>query len=156
MASPKIDVGLKGGLVTFGLGRPACQGMITMMPFQLACFLPAPPPPPPPVPGVSGGTIPLEPGEIHDFYQPVDLDSEGTFVDPSVYGKKHVVIRVKSEFFEGEKEFLVSTERVKGVVKAVNIINTTITKIRAAVQNLKQYAIKATITVKNLKRKRDE
>lgn len=156
MPSPKIDVGLKGGLVTFGLGRPACQGMITMMPFQLACFLPAPPPPPPPVPGVSGGTIPLEPGEIHDFYQPVAIDNEGNFVDPKVYGKKHVIIRVKSEFFEGEREFLVPTKRVKSIVKAVNIVNTTISRMKVSVSNLKQLAIRATVTIKNLKWKRKE
>ena len=154
MPSPQINVGLKGGLITYGLGRPACQSLITMSPFQLACFVPAPPPVPPKID--SGGSIPLEPGEIQDFYQPIDLDNEGNFVDPSVYGKKHVVIRIKSEFFEGEKEFLVPTKRVKGIVKAVNIMNTTITKMKAVAQNLVQFAIKASIRVKNLKRKRNE
>ncbi len=61
-----IDVGIKGGIITGGLGRPACKGMITMLPFQLACFIL-------PVPASHvGGSIPLHPGEIQNFYQPND------------------------------------------------------------------------------------
>ena len=131
MPSPVVDIGLKGGLLTGGLGRPACQGIITMLPFQLGCFkfVPPPPPPPPvipPSPPGEGGVIPLAPGEIHDFYQPVDGEGlEGTLADPSVYGKRMVRILVTSRFFEGEKEFMVSEKRGKYIIKAVNIINNT-------------------------------
>ena len=42
------------------------------------------------------------------------------------------------------------------IVKAMNIVNTTISKMKVAVSGIRQYAIKATVTIKNLKWKRKE
>jgi len=148
-----VDVGVKGGLITGGLGRPGCNGMITMAPFHLACFVRK-------RKGVSGGVIPLEPGEIQDFYQPIDpetfgkTESEGEFVDPKVYGKQKVLIKVTSEYFKGEKEFLVNEGRAKFIIKVVSFANTTISKMSIRVSNIKQIATRATITIKNMKWKR--
>lgn len=152
-----VDVGIKGGLITYGLGRPACKGIITMSPFQLACFIKVVKPPSTP-----GGSIPLAPGEIHGFYKPVDPDSfgklptEGEFVDPKVYGKRKVLIKITSEYFKGEKEYLVPINRVKVIVKVINIVNKTITHLRVGITNFKQLATKAKIIIKNLKWKRKE
>lgn len=146
-----IDVGIKGGLITGGLGRPACQGIITMLPFQLGCFIIVPPPPiVPPKPTNEGGSIPLEPGEIHDFYQPVDSGTlEGEFVDPRVYGKRLVKLKIISPFFEGEKEYLISERRAKYIIKAMNIANVTRERMNVMASNIKTVATRAKVWIKN-------
>lgn len=152
MPSPIVDVGLKGGIITGGLGRPACQGMITMLPFQLGCFVFIPPPPP--TKAVSGGAIPLAPGEIADFYQPVDTQlSDGKFVDPRVYGKRVVKVIFKSKFLENEKEFLVPEKRMKNVFKVLNVINVTTQRMHVVVDDIWNIATRAIVTIKNLRKK---
>lgn len=151
MPSPSIDIGLKGGLITGGLGRPACQGLIINAPFQLACFVFIPPDPE----GVTGGAIPLAPGEIHDLYQPVtdfgyDFINPET-VRPEVFGKKHVRIKVTSELFKGEKEFLVNIEKARIIVKALNFINATQKNIKIGINRIKVIATKAKVMLKKFK-----
>ena len=156
MPSPVCDVGLKGGIITGGLGRPACMGIITVLPFQLACFKFIPPPPPPtPIDkataGQGGGVIPLEPGEIHDFYQPVDVDGlEGTLADPSVYGKRMVKLKFTSRFFEGEKEFMLSERHGKYAIKAANIVNSTMEGMKVTAKNIRHIATDGIIKIKKV------
>lgn len=147
-----IDVGLKGGIITGGLGRPACHGIILNLPFRLACFRVRP------HSSGLGGAIPLEPGEIHDFYQPVQDLPDGLVhdkpVDPRVWGKKPVKITIESKFFKNEKEFLVPMEKARFAISVINFINKTTTQMKVAVTNMKQFASKAKVTIKNLKWKR--
>lgn len=145
-----VDVGLKGGIITGGLGRPACLGMIINTPFQLACFRVKPFVPP------IGGSIPLEPGEIHGFYQPVDPSMFGDFVDPSVYGKKYVKVTITSRFFKGEKEYLVDAEKIKIIIKIANLINRTKEKIKVTAGNIRRISTRASAVVKNLRHKDKE
>ena len=144
-----IDVGLKGGIITGGLGRPACKGMIINAPFQLACFVVEIP-----KKAVSGGSIPLAPGEIQGFYKPVDPSiytqpTEGNLVDPSVFGKTVVKVRVTSKFFEGEKEYLLTDKKAKFVITAANIANVTTKQIKVMAQNIKTIANTAKTWIKN-------
>lgn len=153
MSSPTINVGLKGSIITGGLGRPACRGMIINFPFQLACFV-VPPPPPPPPSSTTGGSIPLKPGEIQGFYQPVDPGMiEGTLVDPRVWNKKKVRIRVTSERFNMEKEYLVPVQGVRALVRVANIANTTKKNINIAVSSMRRVVTEAIVRVKNLRKK---
>ena len=149
---PCVDVGLKGGIITGGLGRPACQGMIINTPFQLACFVFIPPEPAKPT--NDGGSIPLEPGEIQDFYQPVDLPSEGDFVDPSVYGKRVVKVIVRSKFLESEKEFMITEKQMKNIFKVANIVNVTKERMNVVFKGIRNIASRAVVTIKNLRLKR--
>lgn len=153
MPSPIVNVGLKGGLITGGLGRPACQGMITMLPFQLGCFVFVPPPPPPPPAQGLGGSIPLEPGEIHDLYQPVGDADIGKFADPSVYGKRHVKVIFKSKFVNTDKEFLIPEKRLRTVIKAINIYNRTKDQIKTRFDKLRMKATGAVIRMKNFRKR---
>ena len=148
-----IDVGLKGGLLTGGLGRPACMGIITMLPFQLGCFL-FEPPPPPPEPRPEGGAIPLEPGEIHDFYQPVDYDFiNGDFAKPETYGKKMAKLTFRSELFNVEKEYMLSERKAKAVVRVMKIANVTRKGMRVTANNIKRFVDGVSVKVKNLRKK---
>lgn len=154
MPSPTIDVGLKGGIITGGLGRPACQGMIINFPFSLACFVIPPPPPIPPKQPITGGSIPLEPGEIHGFYQPVDSGAvEGSLVDPRVWNKKKVRIRVISHKFNMEKEYLVPVEGVKALIKVSNLINVTKKNVKIVVSGMRKITTEAIVRVRNLRKK---
>lgn len=144
-----IDVGVKGGIITGGLGRPACQGMITMFPFSLYCAVV-------PAPLRGGGSIPLAPGEIQNFYQPVDPSLgtkpvEGNFVDPSVYGKKIVRIVLKFNGHTYESEYLVSEKRAKTVVKIINLVNATKARVRVMASNLHRVTTNALVKIKNLR-----
>lgn len=149
-----IDVGLKGGLITGGLGRPACQGMITMLPFQLGCFVFVPPPPPrPPAQGL-GGSIPLEPGEIHDLYQPVDTEFlNGDLAKPEAFGKKMAKLIIKSEKFNVEKEYMLTERKAKAVVKAMNIVNMTRENMKVVVSGLTRFVDGVSVKVRNLRKK---
>lgn len=157
-----IDVGVKGALITGGLGRPACSGLITAFPFQLLCIK-LPPEPIPPARG-TGGSIPLAPGEIHGFYKPVDpkiyvpdtkttpTQQDGEFVDPKVFGKRHVVIKVTSRFFKGEKEFIIPEKRYNTVFKVMNIVNRTMERMTMVATSIRNVATRAKVYIKNLRR----
>jgi hypothetical protein len=140
-----VDVGFTGGIITGGLGRPACRGIIMNLPFRLACLA---------FPSPLGGSIPLEPGEIHDFYTPVELQNiDGRLVDPKAYGKKTVKIKVESRFFKNEKEYLVSESTAKRLVKIANMANVTRGRIKVAITEIRKVATRATVRIKNLKKK---
>lgn len=147
-----VDVGVKGGIITGGLGRPACHGMITMFPFSLYCEIV--PPPPQPIQG--GGSIPLAPGEIQNFYQPVDTSlgvptKEGQFVDPRVYGKKLVKVTLKFNEHTVQKEYLVTEKRAKHVVTIINLVNATKARMKVMANNIHRVTTRAVVMVKNLR-----
>ncbi len=150
-----ISLDVKGGIITGGLGRPACKGLITMGTFSLWCEV---------VPvkekgGNSGGSIPLAPGEIAGLYQPVEGGSsavglpggEGALVNPAAYGKRvvRVAVRLNDRLFE--KEYLVSDNRAKHVIKIVNLINATRTKMMVMASNIKRITTNAVVKVQNLR-----
>lgn len=146
-----VDVGIKGGIITGGLGRPACHGMITMFPFSLYCAVV-------PAPLQGGGSIPLAPGEIQNFYQPVDSSlgtkpSEGQFVDPRVYGKKLVKVTLKFNEHTVHKEYLVTEKRAKHVITVVNLVNATRAKMKVMASNIHRVTTRAVVIVKNLRLK---
>lgn len=149
-----VDVGIPGAIITGGLGRPACRGMITSLPFQLVCEVIVPPIPP--TKAVSGGSIPLAPGEIQDFYQPVDSSlgtqpSEGQFADPSVYGKKVVKVTMRFQDHVVEKEYLVTDKRAKHVIRIINLVNATKARMKVMASNIHRVTTRAVVKVKNLR-----
>lgn len=158
-----VDVGIKGAIITGGLGRSACGGLITTFPFQVLCTS-IPIPPTPVVRDGGGGSIPLRPGEVQNLYKPVDpkvyvpdtktqqTEQEGEFVDLSVYGKRQVTMTVTSRFFEGEKEFIVPEKRYNTVFKVLSIINKTMERMSIVANNIKSIASRAKVTLKNFRR----
>ncbi len=140
-------------IITKGLNcGSACDGLITAH-FSLYCPVPGP------VVDSGGGPYPYpawnryEPGEIQDFYQPVDpdlivpLDKEAEYFRR----KKIIVMKVNIGTFKFEKEYAVPIERAKIIVFVANILNTTINRVKVAVNSIKRITSKIAIQVKKLR-----
>jgi len=139
------------GLITGGLGLPACSGLIvntfgvttclTIIPIRESG-------------GSSGGSIPLLPGEIQNFYTPVDTQvtktNTGNLAKPGIYGKKIVKITVSYKKMKTEKEFMINKEQEKMLVNILNLMNTTKSRIKITIDNLKKITNKLKIEIKNL------
>ncbi len=149
-----VDVGVKGAIITGGLGRPACRGMITVSPFQLLCEVATPVQPA----GRTGGSIPLAPGEIGNLYQPIEGGSsavglpggDGKFVDPSVYGKKHIRIVLKMNEYTIEKEYMIRDKHANYVVNIINMVNVTKQRMKVMASNIRRITTAAVVKVKNI------
>lgn len=138
-------VDVTGGIITGGLGRPACEQIITRA-FHLYCdALPV-------GEGGGGGPYPrpahnvIPDGGIQDFYKEVDLSKPANQDDRAfdLSQKYRVMIRLKIREREHSKEFVVDRHRKNLIVKAVNFINKTrdnititISKVSAATKQLK-------------------
>lgn len=133
------------GLVTYGLGvdpiNGGFPGLITAWHFQLLCF------------DLRvdlfqvGGSRPLAPGEIQNFYTPVD---------PRCYiPQKHVQLCV-TLIRDGEKifftrDYIVTVRQASMVVKITRIINKTHERLSVLAQNFRR-AIDNSVITTNLKR----
>jgi hypothetical protein len=140
------------GIITGGLGRPACAGMIINF-FRLSCGITVIPP----EGGSSGGSIPLAPGDIHNFYQPVQ-NLPPYYIIPQdqqwQYGKKvQVVVTVKLGEKTIEKIYLVSQDKAKLIVKVANVANNTMERIKVIVNNLKRKIHDVHIFVSKLRKR---
>jgi len=144
-----VDVGITGGIITGGMGRPACRSIITMSIFSLYAD----------VSSVTGGGIPLAPGQIKDFFQPVDTTNitqnpvEGDFVNPAVYGKKLVRVGIKFNEHTMEKEYLISEQRAKHVISVINLVNGAKTRLNAVTSNIRTVTTRLNVVAKNLRTK---
>ena len=82
------------------------------------------------------------------------LGRDGKLADPSVYGKKVVKIVFRSKFLEQEKEFLVPEKRMKNIFKVIEIVNVTKERIKITFKGISSVASRASVIVKNLRKKR--
>lgn len=121
-----------GGLVTYGLGvdpiKGSFPGLITGWQFQLLC-----------VDlrigtgGTQGGSRPLAPGEIQQFYKLVK--------DPSCMAPK-IPVCIRVEYYrEGEKLFrtsnyIVNPRQAARIVRIINLINKTSERIAVYARNV--------------------
>lgn len=156
-------VNLTNGLLTGGLGvdMPACAMIMTAWHFNLGpCFFEAK------VSSVSsGGSKPLAPGEIHNFYKPIDPTIFDKDFDPSIltnpliqgepqYVKTLVTVRIRVGERMVEREFAIPKRRAKIIVKVLNIMNSTKAKLTATVNRLTMTVHKISVKINRL-RKRD-
>lgn len=142
-----------GGILVNGLGYDACKGLVITTNFNLWCGIQVIVTTQP-----TGGSRPLSPGEIQNFFKPVQPEYQPSYVKPYDYDplakpKNHVVIRVTFKDRVVEKEYVVSQKRIGVVIKLVNLVNTTKSRVSAVAQNIRRIASKAIITVKNLRKK---
>jgi hypothetical protein len=114
-----------GGIITGGLGLPACQGMITMH-FHLFTLRVEPPPS-----GGGGGGGPYPPST-----------STGTFYTPQSRSYQHTkYVTVHIDFKNGKKwkqQYIVGTLRADIIIKVSGWINTMQSKVRVGVDNIKR------------------
>jgi len=139
-----------GTIITNGLGSDACRGFITTH-FHLFCGITIT------VPNVSvGGSKPMAPGEIANFYQPVDyqpLNSGKEVPYEAGRSNNYVKIEISIKDKTYEKEFLVTPRGRKTVAEILNFVNVTKERISVKVTNLKRIAVRAVVTIRNLWRK---
>jgi len=141
-----------GGILTGGLGLPACEGLAITTQFNLFCGIVITVPTPPPSRG--GGSRPMAPGEIQNFYKPVDPEYlVPQDIDPFSKPKNHVQIKISFKDTVIDKEYLVSNKRMKAVITVINLINTTKEKISTVISNIRRISNNAILRVKNLRNK---
>lgn len=147
-----------GGIITGGLGYDACNGLITTK-FHLWCGIEIVVTPPKPS---GGGPYPgkahnkFAPGEIQNFYQPVPPEQQYYVVPRDQEARyfqrhKHIVVKFKMGEFAVEKEFAVPEKRAKAIVKVLNVLNNTRTRINVGVSNVKRMAGNLTVAVSKLR-----
>jgi len=131
------------GIITFGLGGKH-DAMIIGFPFNLGFFeviipgspqvgSPIIPPPPPPV--GRGGTQAVFPDRTEDW----DKDRF-----------RSIIVRVRYKDKTTEKIYTVTEERAKFIIKVMNIINKTHSRIKIAVSGLKRGALNVFAKIKNV------
>lgn len=145
-------------IITKGLtcgSTTACEhGSIITTRFGLFCSITLDPVVPIITPS-GGGSRVFAPGEIQNFYKPVTF--EQPIMNPVEqnmdYLKQasHVIIRVKFGDTTNEKEYLISKNKAKYVVKVLSIINTTINKVKININDLKVIKNNILIQIKKLK-----
>lgn len=109
------------------------------------------------VTGYVAGSIPLAPGEIHNFYKPVE-HQPGWWIrrddlDPFAKPKRlvHVVIKLGEQEFD--KHLLMSDKSMRATISVANFINTTNKRITASVSNFTRVTTTATVQVRNFVKK---
>jgi hypothetical protein len=146
-------------IITKGLtcgSSTACEyGSIISTRFGLFCSITLDPVVPISPPASGGGSRPFAPGEIQNFYKPVTL--EQPIMNPVEQNRdylkqaSHVIIRVKFGDSTNEKEYLLSKNKAKYVVKVLSVINTTINKVKININELKVIKHNILIQIKKLK-----
>ena len=140
-------------IITKGLDcGSACDGLITTH-FSLYC------PSLGPLVDSGGGPYPYpawnryEPGQIQDFYQPVEQDLIVPRDQEAEYfrRKRIIVMKVNIGSFSFEKEYAVPIQRAKIIVSIINVINTTQERFQIAVNSIKRIVTAITIQVKKLR-----
>lgn len=125
------------GLITGGLGLPACQGMIVNRFHLFGC-------------GVSvsvgkenygGGPYPRpawnQVSNIQNFYKPVDPNY---YLQQNLDGRKthHVIVTITINETTTTKEYLVRERTANIVAKIVDVVNNSLNRIRVAISAVKR------------------
>lgn len=141
------------GLITGGLGLPACRGLITARFHLIGCSIEVVVK----VPGVSGGSIPFLPGQIHDFYRPVDSPYQVPYTFPLPTDKKKIPVTIRITFMGKitEKNYMVNQKRRDIIVNVLNLINRIKDKMSVTVTGIKRVPARITAYVKNLRNNED-
>lgn len=144
------------GIVTFGLGCDQ-TGLIIGNIFNLGFIKvivggsPIIPPVVPPVGGGGGGSRPLAPGEIQNFYKPVEEQPLYKADDR----KYPVVIKITIRGKTTEKYYLVSRKRSDIIVTVLNVVNRIRDRIKIVVTDIRSGPKRIVAFVRNF-RKSDE
>lgn len=140
-----------GAIITKGLGAPACNGLITTR-FDLLVFSAHIA-----TPADHGGSHPMLPGEIQNFYKEVPAEQQPYLIPRDqnfdLTPKRHVVLTVKFGEKTLEKEFLVSDKRARMIVKILNFANTTKERVNVTLSGFKKVVKSTLIKVKNLRKR---
>lgn len=141
-----------GGIITKGLGLPACRGMIVNY-FSLALSIEITPPEPP-IGGGGGGPYPgpawnvLSPGTVQNFYKPYSPEYQKFYLLPNTRKTRFITVRIKFKDREIERAYEVTERQADTAITIVNGVTTLQQRIKVSVSNIKRMAP----TITNLKR----
>ena len=146
------------GIVTFGLGSGP-DAMIIGNIFNLGFFKvdvgvgsPIIPPAPPPLPDGGGGSRPLAPGEIQNFYKVVDNQYQLLPTDRKIPVTIKVTFRGKTT----EKYYLVGKKRADIIVTIINLQNRIKDGIAISVKSVKNLGSRISAFVRNVRNKDED
>lgn len=142
------------GILTFGLGGNA-SNMIVGNIFNLGFFEVDVIVTPPPVGGGGGGSIPMRPGEIQNFYKPVQNEWQVPYLYPN---DPRVAVTIRVTFMGKiiEKNYKVQPKRGDIIITILNMINTIRSRISVTVKNIRRIPSRIITYVKNLRHSDDE
>lgn len=146
-----------GSLITNGLGSDASSGaLITANKFHLlgciALII---------IPNTSsgGGSRPLSPGEIQNFYKPVHLPDQNSPdyipVNLETKPKNKVIVKFKFNDIENEKEFILNRKPYKLFIKILNVINITDNIAKITFNSIKNKIHDISVIMKKIKVRKD-
>lgn len=133
------------GLITGGLGGDACQGLITMQ-FHLfytnvQIIIPG-----------SGGSYPMGPGMIQNFYKPV-LPNKTYFPRPPQY--QTIIVKVTMKGVTTTREYKTFPVIAKAIAKVINITSIAYDSITVRATNIKTKFASLIVKVKQFGSKRE-
>lgn len=114
------------GLITKGLGMPACCGLLTMGFGVFFCTVEVITPPPPG--GGGGGSIAIKPG-VHVPWRPKQIKGKTKTVQITVKFSKDRAWR---------RAYIVNNVRADILVKVINVINSTASRFSVGVNRVRQ------------------
>ncbi len=106
---------------------------------------------PPPVMPAGGGSRVFAPGEIQNFYKPVEqpyvipLDKEKDYFNNN---SQHVKIMIKIGKIKTEREYVIPKNKTKYIIKILKVINNTINSIKVNINSIKRITNDIIIKIK--------
>ena len=151
---------ITGGLSCDPAGTACTNGIITTF-FDLYCTTEIPPV----IGGGGGGPYPRDawnkfgPGDIQNFYKPVPNDQQYYVVPRDQEARyflryKIVKMHLRVGQYEFEKEYSVPENKIKRVIKVMNLANVTQERLSVTVESVRKIATDAAVTIKNLRLKK--
>ena len=142
------------GIITLGLGGDH-SNMITGNIFNLGFFKVEVVVVPPTPGGQGGGSIPFLPGEIKDFYRPVDTKWQVPYIYPK---DRRIPVTIRITFMNKttEKHYMVNPKRGDIIITVLNLINTIKSRISVTVKNIRRVPSRIVAYVRNIRNKDEE
>ena len=144
------------GIITFGLGGDQ-TGLIIGNIFNLGFFrvdvgIGSPIIPDRPRDQGGGGSFPLRPGEIKNFYKVVNNQWQVPYVYPK-NSKVPVYIKIKFGKTVVERHYLVNPKRSDMIIQVINLVNRVRDKYQITIKNIKSMKNRIGAIVTNIRKK---
>jgi len=137
--------------VEIGVGSPPIVGSPGLPPAGSPIL-----PPTQPSPSGGGGSIPFLPGQIKDFYKPVDNRWQVPYLYPTKERNIPVRIRITFRGKVTEQTFYVKQKRGDIIITVLNMINTIKSRISVTVKNISRVPSRIVTFVRNIRNKDKE
>jgi len=135
------------GLITGGLGNSACCGLITMQFHVFKCKIEVIVPS-----GGGGGSYPLAPGQIQNFFKPVN---PGKFHIPRDTLQQTIIVKITMNGKVTTKEYKTYPVVAKIIAKIINIKDVTRDAVKIRVDYIKNKFDNVIAIIKRINNKKE-